>query len=248
MFDELTDLDQGGENKGDVEVSPEADLLKRIVTEDGRQKYASVEEALKALEHAQSFIPELQNENKTYKQELEEIKNKLGEFSNVEEVVERFMSKREEEPTKKEEVAHVDDSSDIESKINEVLSRRDQENSFRSNVTQVTSTLKEHFGDKASEMVAAKMADLGMDKVQIEQLAGTNPKAALALLLPNTSTQTTTTSAESSFNTARFAKPKEEEGIKRPDRSLLAGASSKDQAEFMRQIKESVYKRFGVEG
>ena len=40
-------------------------------------------------------------------------------------------------------------------------------------------------------------------------------------------------------------KPPREE-LKRPEKSLLSGATSKDQAEFMRKIKEDVYAKYGV--
>ena len=34
--------------------------------------------------------------------------------------------------------------------------------------------------------------------------------------------------------------------VGRPDKSLLSGASSKDQAEYMRKIKEEIYRKNGI--
>jgi hypothetical protein len=67
----------------------------------------------------------------------------------------------------------------------------------------------------------------------------------LVLELFNTSAPKGPTPTTSSVNTSGF-KPQEQDALKRPEKSLLSGATSKQQAEFMRQIKERVYARNGI--
>lgn len=247
MFDELNPSDQKDENENATEENPVADLLKGIVTEDGRQKYASIEDALKALAHAQKFIPELQGENSLYKQELEELKKKIEAVSNVDEVVERLLEKRNQTEKKEEpKVENQTETPNIEEAFEQFLAKREAANSFKANVESVTGELRKRFGDKAAEATAARLSELGMDNSSIEQLAGKNPRAALELLLPN-STKTSAPATGTSVNTAKFIDKPEEKPIEKPSKSMLAGASSKEQTDYLRSVKESVFKRLGVE-
>jgi hypothetical protein len=64
-----------------------SDQLKSIQAEDGRQKYGTVEDALTALAHSQTFIPTLQTQVSTQEQEITQLREELAKHKGVQEVV-----------------------------------------------------------------------------------------------------------------------------------------------------------------
>src|SRR3546814_1766851 len=77
--------------EGDKQPTPPvdkyADLLKSIKNESGEQKYDSIEKALEALGHSQSFIPQIKSQLTEKEQELERVKAELSQRQSVEEVM-----------------------------------------------------------------------------------------------------------------------------------------------------------------
>jgi hypothetical protein len=65
----------------------------------------------------------------------------------------------------------------------------------------------------------------------------------MVLALFNTK-QPSTTPTSSSYNFG--LQTPTQEVVKRPEKSLLCGSSSKDQMEFMKQIKAEVYAKHGI--
>lgn len=218
-----------------------SDQLKSIQAEDGRQKYDTVPKALEALAHSQTFIPTLQAQLSTQEQEITQLREELAKHKGVQEVVDSLTQHQRESqegnPSEpkfgEEEVAKL---------IANTLDKRSQEQTLESNANKVNDTLVSAFGDKAQEMVQLKAKELNTTPEALGQLASTSPDMVLALFQQK---QTSTSVTNSSYNLG-FNKPLEEP-LKRPEKSLLAGASLKDQTEFMRQIKAEVYRKHGIE-
>src|SRR3546814_11469683 len=82
--------------EGDKQPTPPvdkyADLLKSIKNESGEQKYDSIEKALEALGHRQSFIPQIKSQLTEKEQELERVKAELSQRQSVEEVMQRLIA------------------------------------------------------------------------------------------------------------------------------------------------------------
>src|SRR3546814_1625181 len=82
--------------EGDKQPTPPvdkyADLLKSIKNESGEQKYDSIEKALEALGHSQSFIPQIKSQLTEKEQELERVKAELSQRQSVEEVMQRLIA------------------------------------------------------------------------------------------------------------------------------------------------------------
>ncbi|UCW44315.1 hypothetical protein, partial [Pseudomonas phage PPAY] len=64
------------------------------------------------------------------------------------------------------------------------------------------------------------------------------------LALFNASTNSVKLNTATSLNTQLNAP--ERQPLQRPEKSLLKGATSKEQAEFMRRIREEVYAQHGI--
>jgi hypothetical protein len=218
-----------------------ADQLKGIVNENGEPKYSTIEDALKGAAHAQTYIAELkqklaETEGKYTTSQSENAKNKT-----VEEMLARLQPTQE--PTKQETPAQQGlDEASLSELIQKQLSQRDQLSKAQQNESQVDVALKERYGEKASEIVQAKAKELGISVQRVKELSQESPQAVLSLFGAAPSKQgTSVTRGSQSFP----ANPNQDELVL-PKKSLLAGATSKDQAAFMAQIKERVYKRNGI--
>ena len=150
-----------------------ADLLATIKSEDGRQKYADVESALKSLPHANEHISKLQ-------QEMEQLREEVAKRQSAEEVLARLESKTTENP-ETPSVAPVD-LAQIEQLVDKRLTARQQAELQANNLKSVTSKVSEAFGDKAEEMFYTTAKEAGLSMEQINSLAATAPTAALKLL------------------------------------------------------------------
>lgn len=218
-----------------------ADQLKTIVNEKGEPKYNTIEDALKGAAHAQQYISELKQKLAETEGKYTETQTELAKRQSVEEVLARLQPTQQ--PTKQETPAQQGlDEATLAELIQKQLSQRDQLSKAQQNESQVNSALKERYGDKANEIVQAKAKELGISVQRVKELSQESPQAVLSLFGTTQSRQgATVTLGSQSFP----ASPKQDELVL-PKKSLLAGATSKDQAAFMAQIKERVYKRNGI--
>lgn len=239
--------DQQEENKQvapNESVDPWADKLKTITREDGTPKYKSVEEALEALAESQKFISTLKGENSELRSREEELSRKAAEAEALEEVVRRLKEGEQVKP--KENTTPeggLNDDATVEKKLEELLNRKQQEAQALNNLKQVNDELLNKFGEKAPDVVKAKAQELGMTTEELKSLAAKSPKLVLGHF---GSTPSKTPANTSSVNTVGL-KPKDET-VKQPEHSLLSGRGATDRAraEYMRQIREDVYKKHGI--
>ena len=217
------------------------DQLSKIVAEDGRQKYDTVEKALEALEASQQYIPTLKSEKEKLEDEVNKLREELAQRKGVQEVVEQLSQHQQngqegadhsEAPLGEEQVVNL---------LNATLTKREQELQLKGNVDKVDQALRGKFGEKVIEAVTDKAKSLNTTPEQLGKLAETSPDLVLSLFgsAPNVSTTTT------SFN-IHGTGPKETE-LQRPEKSLLNGASSREQVDYMKKVRESVYQKYGVE-
>ena len=83
-----------------------------------------------------------------------------------------------------------------------------------------------------------------MSVEELGSMAATKPKAVLSWFVQapqHTNTSVTT----SSVNTSKFQQA-QQESVGRPVKSLLSGASSQEQIDYMRKIKAEVYSKYGI--
>lgn len=221
-----------------------ADLLKDIRNESGEQKYDSLPKALEGLKNAQAYIPQLKTELQTKDAEIANLKAKLEQAGALEEVVSRLTASQQ-QPTGKEQPPATNglDEQAVMNLVKNVLQQSEQQKSAQSNIVKVQDALTAKFGDKTVEALEAKAKELGTTRQQLGELASQNPALVLALFGTSVSTGVKPTTGSVTIPSS-YQPPREE--LKRPEKSLLSGATSKDQAEFMRKIKEDVYAKYGV--
>lgn len=219
------------------------DLLKGIKNEAGLPKYATIDEALKALQHSQDYIPQVKSQLTQKDQELADLRAKLEQHQSLEDVVSRLAKPNQ--PDTKDDHPNGSglDESAVMKLVQQQLERNQQTLSAQANQQQVENALKAKYGDKAGDVVKQRAAELGLSPQALGELSSKSPQAVLALF--NTQGASGPKPTISSVNTSSFSQP--QPTLERPSKSLLTGASSRDQAAYMAKIREEVYRKNGID-
>lgn len=231
-----------GDNKPIPPVVPEApaDPLASILNEHGEPKYKTVDEALKALAHSQAFIETLKTEKSITESELATLREQATKNSSIEEVLKKLAAKDEPEAPKVETppVGGLSEEAVAELVRNQ-LANLESAKAQEANVAKVQNTLTQKFGEKTVETVRAKAKELGITPEKLGELSASSPDLVLSLFAAKHSVAPTT----NSFNLPNST-PKT--GVERPTKSLLLGATSKDQASYMAQIRAATHQKHGI--
>lgn len=158
---------------------PVATMLQSIKNEKGEPKYKTLDDALKALQHSQAYIPTLSDEKRRLEQELEQARLQASKVSELESTVAKLLNAQASTPTSA--TASVDPTV-IEELVNRSITKARSQESAAQNTNLVIQTVASKFGDKAEEVFYGKATELGMSKAEFNQLAATRPKAVLSLL------------------------------------------------------------------
>jgi hypothetical protein len=225
-----------------LNVDKYADLLKSIKNEAGGQKYDSVEKALEALGHSQSFIPQIKTQLSERETELERVKAELAQRESVEEVVQRLIANNQ-HGTDDPPVSSGLDEQAVMKLVQQTLTQTKQQEVVQSNQKQVQEALKAKFGDKAQEAVATKAAELGVSPSELGDLASKSPAMVLALF--QATSQSGSRPTTPGVNIPALRTPQAPVG--RPEKSLLSGATNREQKEFMQRVQAEVYAKHGIE-
>lgn len=223
--------------------NPYEDLLKGIKNEAGLPKYATLEDALNALKHSQDYIPQVKSQLSQKDQELADLRAKLEQHQSLEDVVSRLTKPTQ--PDTKDDPPSVSglDESAVMKLVQQQLERNQQTLSAQANQQQVENALKAKYGDKAGDVVKQRAAELGLTPQALGELSSKSPQAVLALF--NTQGSQGPKPTTSSVNTSSFQTVVPT--LERPTKSLLTGASSRDQTAYMQKIKEEVYRKHGID-
>lgn len=252
VFSETTQQDSGQPAQQSSPVNPFEDQLKGITNEEGRQKYATLEEALKALAHSQSYIPELKDSLSSKEQEIAKLQAELEKRQSVEDVVSRLTSQGTPAPseptTQTVNGLSIDEvNKAVEQRLQALQQQQEQTKAqeiANANVSEVSKTIAAKFGDKASEVVSNKAKELNMSVAELQSMAGKNPNLVLSLF--NTQPSATPKPTTTSVNIPPVNPSMPE--LAKPERSLLSGATSAQQKEYMMKVKQNVYARLGIQG
>lgn len=138
------------------------------------KKYATVEDALKSVPHAQKHIS-------TVEQELAQLKEELTKRKTTEELLEELKASGMQTTSTTADNKSTFTPEQIKQMINETLSATENQKTVKANTESVVAVFKEKFGDKAEEIFIniAKENDLSIQT--LNSLAGTSPSAVLKL-------------------------------------------------------------------
>lgn len=223
--------------------NPYEDLLKGIVNEHGQPKYATLADALVALKHSQDYIPQVKGQLTQKEQELADLRAQLQQRESLEEVVSRLTKPSQPEPKDDHPSGSGLDESAVMRLVQEQLVRNQQTQSAQANQQQVENALKAKYGDKTVEVVQQRAAELGLTPQALGELSSKSPQAVLALFNSNGPQGPKPTT--SSVNTSSFRN--DAPPLARPTKSLLTGASNRDQVAYLKQIREEVYRKNGID-
>lgn len=238
VFDQKTETTNVAPSNPD----PFADKLKSIVGDDGKPKYETVDKAIEALAHSQAHIKQLEAEKAAERVELATLREKAAQAATLDEIVQRLSQNNSGQPKETPQHAGLSEAATVKA-LEDLLARKEAEKITIGNRQAVQDALLTKFGDKTREAVANKAKELGISPEELGSLSSRSPGVVLALFDAKKAPIPTT--PPTSFNLA--GQPVIEQPLGPPAKSLLTGAKSKDQADFMRKIKEDVYKRFEIE-
>lgn len=215
--------------------------LKNIKNERGEQKYDSVAKALEALQASQEFIPTLKSQLAEKDEEIRRLKEIADKAQSVDELVSRLTASNTQPTTP----AQTFDEQKAAALFDQLLNKTRAETARAENVRAVTSNLVARFGSTEGAIAALqeKAKSLGTTTDSLRMLAAENPKLVLELFPEPQRTPT----APSSVNSAGFFGKETPTGLEKPTKSLLAGATYKDQLEYLKKIREQVYKQHGID-
>jgi len=222
-----------------------ADLLNGIRNENGQPKYDSLPKALEGLANAQQYIPQLKAELQQKEQELVSLRAELEKRAAVEDVVTRLTSQNKDQEDKglPPKSSGLDEQA-VMQLVQDMLGKTKQADMAQSNQAQVQQALSSMYGEKSRSVVEAKAKELGTTPAELGKLASQNPAMVLALFgsaaKPSVKPTTGGLHLPSSYANERAA-------LERPTKSLLSGATSKEQAAYMQKVKEEVYARYGIQ-
>lgn len=217
-----------------------SDKLKEIKNEAGEQKYDSLDKAIEALKHSQEYIPELKSNLSQKDQEIENLKAELQKKAALEEIVEKLTAKQAEQ-TSNPQASGLDEQA-VLNLVQGYSAEQEKAKTLAQNEASVSEALFSQFGDKTPEIVAEKAKELGLSVNDLKDLSQRSPKAALNLFKVEAEQ-----GAKFADNSVRLPLNKQEDyTLEPPEKSLLNGASTKDQVEYLRKVRENVYKKYDV--
>lgn len=229
------------------DVNPFADQLGNIKGEDGNPKYKSVEDALSALAHSQEHIKRLEAERAADEAEKARLSEELTKMGSVDDFVKRMTENKSTPETKTPDQPTTPDVSglkeeDVVGLIKKALADNETQTAQQRNYEQVVSKIKETYKDKSSEVFNKKAQEMGTSPEKLLNLAKENPKLVLSLFNEVKTSSPTTSSVH--------IPPKQsnqEVVVEQPKKSMLVGASAREQAELWKQIRAKTYQDLGVE-
>ena len=221
------------------------DQLASIKNERGEQKYDDLSKALEGLKHSQEYIPQLKSQLEKQDAELAQLRELAAKQEAVEDVVSRLTASQSNADTSVQGL----DEQGAAALFDQMLNQRNAAASAEANQVAVQKELVSKFGspEAANKAVMARATELGTTAENIGKIASENPKMALELFKDTKASPSGSPSASTVSSEALLSNQAPSEGLKRPDKSLLAGATSREQMDFMKKIQEEVYRKHGIE-
>jgi hypothetical protein len=168
------------EQSGTFDISSPGPLVTELVGEG--KKFKSVDDLAKGKVEADGFIEKLKVENAA-------LREALNSEANPDEILARIngllQSKDRSDKNTLDQTSNQSQSPAApltEEKVLELLSKRERDTKINQNVNSFNASINKAFGNKAGEVIATRIGELGMDEAEFKDLAARNPNAALRIL------------------------------------------------------------------
>lgn len=159
------------------------------------KKYQTVEDALKATDHAQAHIANLEKEQA-------ELREELSRRLTMDEALSKIKAEQDNAGQPSVEL----DESKLEEIINSKLRSVEAQKTVATNINTVIEKLTAKYGDteKAREAYMTKANELGLSIESLNKLSGESPTAVLSMLGVDTKQEVIPQTTQSSVNTESF--------------------------------------------
>jgi hypothetical protein len=221
--------------------SDPVDLLASVKNEAGEAKYKTIEDAITALAHSQAFIPQLLSEKKTLEDEVVQLREAAKRVQSIEEVLGKLRANDEDQNREATPPAGSLSEEAVVNLVRKVLSDTQTESVVKTNRAAVQKALTDKFGEKVLEVVAKKAAEVNSTPEKLGKLAETDPNLVLALFQSSGVKSVPPTTSDIRLPSSTPVAP-----LEPPKKSLLLGATSREQKDFMAKVKEEVYRKYDV--
>lgn len=204
---------------------------------EGR-KYATPEDALKSIPHAQLHIAKIEEENRKMMEELAKRKT-------AEELIEEFRATGSTKPQGEATPQSTLDPAKLVDLVNSALDQRETAKTAKQNTDTVISAFVEKYGDmdKAKAEFIKLAEDTGVPVVALNRLAETSPKALFKLAGFDAKQPMASGKPTSTLNTeALNQQPK---AVDTSAIRVKPGASTQDVLNAWRAAREAVQKENG---
>lgn len=213
-----------------------ADLLKGIKNERGEQKYASVQDAITALQHSQEYIPNLKTQLTEREKEIENLRREANRIKDLEEAITQLTQKQN-------DASHTTspsfDPEKIAGLVEQTITAREAQKTQSQNIALVRDTIASQYGKDAETVFYSKAAEVGLSREQVNQLAATTPKAVFTLLGITDKARPNVSVTSSSVNSSAY-QPKPDSVIGRNPDSVLYGAGTEHLNESVQRANKMV--------
>ena len=180
------------------------------------KKYATVEDALKSVPHAQTHIARLE-------QEMQSLRERAAQAKAIDDVYEALTSRQQGEQQVTASAPIVDERF-IDAVLERKLEEQKRAEEKRVNLSKVRESLTTKYGEKAAEVFKKKAEELGINESFLTDLAAKSPVAALELFGANAKEKVATAVPSGSINPQAFVQNQQPA----PPKAVMAGASTSD--------------------
>ncbi len=164
------------------------------------KKYASAEDALKSVPHAQKHI-------QTLEAEMAELKEELAKRKTTQELLDELKSETRQPVENTTQEAGLNEDA-IMSLVNQTLQRNEQTKTAKANADSVAKRFQSKYGSEAETVYNKLAGELGMSTQQLNSLATSSPSVVLRLAGLTDSAPSNVAKSSGSVNTESLAQTK----------------------------------------
>lgn len=174
------------------------DLVTSLVGEG--KKFKTVEDLAKGKVAADTFIQQLQLENKALREAMDNGDDTAGIMTRINEL----LSKKDERTATNQTSNQSQPESLTKEEVLDLLNRRDQDKTLRHNSDLFKNAITKALGDKADETVATRLQSLGLDKELFDTMVARSPQSALSLIGIKDTVSNATSGKDVTLNTEAY--------------------------------------------
>lgn len=227
MSETIFDSPDQGQQPQEPVVQPQVPQALQELVGEGR-KYATVEQAVASIPHAQSHISKLESE-------LTQLREELGKRQTTQQILDDFKSNMQPSPgmTTPKEVSQ----DEIAKLVEQIVTQNEVKKQAEYNSKSVVNKFVELYGqDKAKEQFVKLSQETGLPLSELNRLASTSPSAFFKLAGIGTTTSATPAKIGSDVTTPPSSAV--------PVSSAVAGNSSKDLLDAWKRAGEKVRQNY----